>query len=1536
MAKVKKVKTNKKNTKMRRTVLGALSAVFMISALIVAAIPSSQSSASMEPEGAQQLDPFIEQLQIKLKNDSIPYTTPGDSTMATSINEFQSAYPKKNPNPTSGSPVYTNQDGSLLIEKDSNGNGIVVGLNNNTASSISIPNTTVAFDINGGYALTSDATPKKIYWLSQESVPDPSDPAGTPTVVSSITPWVNTDGGYSVDDSTRRVTLDEGLRICVEDSTNGDIIIADKKYKEITTENISTYPILQIGGPDTNGKGVFENCTATSFTIGDKIEYIGERAFANVRGLKSLSIPDSVTYVGDYAFLNSGIESVSGANKVESFGTGCFAKSMLKNFTVGTNTDAIGPFCFADCQSLSAVELSSIRFLSDGAFYKCKALQYLMMPSSLPSVNHMNFVAYGCENLKKIQLPETASGKFAYDNVTACQRLQEAIIMSPNITLDCGVEFAKAVENSGKPNRFDDHMYGNYSGAEGGLRHDVDCFGPLNLGIFSENPREYYQNVFSNFIIRGSHDSTTPNNDYNYAIKHGIAYSYIGDMLEEKIEIFHHDYTYIMEPGTSSILTDIKPGASTPTLNALLMPSKIGPYQVTGLDSQTMHALNNENKSDEVAYVEVPSTYTTIGPNTFSGFTGLRTVKFDNAMNIQEIGSDAFKTNTSKPVGGTDDGMLRFIGTVSKDGVTSVPYDYCMQEANSYNNPTGWDKQYITYCTPFPTNQQIQLKVQTDPVTHQTTDAQPTLVAIPSLGQITDSASSTTYSLDPYYEDVENGQLVGIKTKGYNSGWTLEQFTTDLTDIEQLAVNACTRPEIPYGVMAYDYTPATETQPTKSVFNADGVTGNDDLVAITMNSIKSIGEDTFKGNDNLVRIEMRSSGEADGEKIGNNAFGGLANLETVILPNTLSEMGIAPFRDCVKLTGNGVDLGSGGKFSIANDIIYEAIDGGQRIVECLPIRGNGTDGTSNMIGTQDATGVIEIAPLAFYKCKYLKEADLSAAEVKRLPESAFENAEELQKCMLGDKIKNIGPNAFKKTKLYEITIPGMGVAIDTEAFETNKPLKLRGYRDSGVDSFAEEFPNYTFEEIRNVCIISFVDTLAESEDKKELGTKMVETGSTLGEPVNYNPPVHDGYTFIGWDPEDYYTQVVTGNMTVKTVYSDNAEANYIIGYYINEVDDAPFYKETVARDGFAAGPPAAVMRAVESAKPGYEFVGWSPSNFADIPITKDLKVVAQYVYTGVFPSAQPSVSGNTPGPSAYPSSNPGGGSGSGGTTVPTVPTDAPDTDSNDSAGTSSDNDGNSGNNEGSNGSNSGNNNSGTSGGNNNSTGNNNNNSGNNNSGTNNSQQSGSTVSGNRPGSSSSQTSSTTNGSSSIHVTKSGISNTGVAGVNVNGSQDNYVVKVSDSEEARTLAQQALLSEYGNLDSIKYFAMDISLYDSTGTTKLENETGVSVDVTIPIPDALREYGGNNMIGSVKGGQLEKLNNRFTTIDGVPCMTFTATHFSPYAIYVDTNNLTASGIIDTTPKTADPLEPKWFLAIGLALLSILMFLLRGPKNQIILSE
>lgn len=186
-----------------------------------------------------------------------------------------------------------------------------------------------------------------------------------------------------------------------------------------------------------------------------------------------------------------------------------------------------------------------------------------------------------------------------------------------------------------------------------------------------------------------------------------------------------------------------------------------------------------------------------------------------------------------------------------------------------------------------------------------------------------------------------------------------------------------------------------------------------------------------------------------------------------------------------------------------------------------------------------------------------------------------------------------------------------------------------------------------------------------------------------------------------------------------------------------------------------------------------------------------------------------------------------------------------------------------------------------------------------------------------------------NGSTRVDIEKPGISNRDLATANTNGSSDNFIVKISETDEATRAVAAALTNKYGTLDNILYYAMDISLYDSTGTTKITDTTGLSVDITIPIPDSLVAYGGNNMAGAViNGDQLESLNESFTTINGVPCIRFRATHFSPYTIYVDTGNL-VEGMLDVTPKTGDPIHPKWFLSLGLACLSIILFLKKDKK-------
>ena len=75
-----------------------------------------------------------------------------------------------------------------------------------------------------------------------------------------------------------------------------------------------------------------------------------------------------------------------------------------------------------------------------------------------------------------------------------------------------------------------------------------------------------------------------------------------------------------------------------------------------------------------------------------------------------------------------------------------------------------------------------------------------------------------------------------------------------------------------------------------------------------------------------------------------------------------------------------------------------------------------------------------------------------------------------------------------------------------------------------------------------------------------------------------------------------------------------------------------------------------------------------------------------------------------------------------------------------------------------------------------------------------------------------------------------------------------------------------------------------------------------------------------------------NTLFKTIDGIACMSFVPPHFSPYVVYVDTNNLAAGQMLDATPKTGDPIHPKWFLAMGMACLSVILFTTGDRKKKI----
>ncbi len=666
-------------------------------------------------------------------------------------------------------------------------------------------------------------------------------------------------------------------------------------------------------------------------------------------------------------------------------------------------------------------------------------------------------------------------------------------------------------------------------------------------------------------------------------------------------------------------------------------------------------------------------------------------------------------------------------------------------------------------------------------------------------------------------------------------------------------------------------------------------------------------EKQIKGNDRILSVIMSTV-----KSLPDYAFDSCERLQSVVLGEGCTDIGTAPFRGCTSL-----DTVAGNSSYIAeNGLIYSVNpDESYTIEECLAGRGNLDKIKTPYINSTTDPAIAKVSaitPGAFEDCDHITRVYLdTATQLKILPQNCFNDCEKLQSVDLPESIKRIEDKAFGGNKAITVTIPSSTTNIATDAFEHESTNTIVGYKGGSPEDYADFYDIY-FETMDSKYKVVFID-----HDTTPLcDAQYIAEGKSAVAPEE---PVREGYTFTGWFPS--FTNV-TSDLIVLAQYTSNTqdENKFTVTFYDdNNNIVGPVQKIAKGDSAVAPLPPV---------KSGYTFKEWKPNTYTNVQ--KDLDIIAYYE-KNESSSASPGASGSgtSPTPTASgtssSSTNEGtkytasvsGGSGSGsyaaGTVVTisayatgdgkvfdkwtTASTGVGFLDATSATTTFTMPAGNV-----------------------------------TITATYKTALSASTGSGNAATSSSGTGGtggSSNNNGTTVQITKPGITDSGFA--SVNGSLDNFVVKITEDAAATTAAVEALQRQYGDISKIRYLPMDISLYDSTGTTKITDTAGITVDITIPLPNDLVSYAGNNKAASTAGGVLENLNSKFTTIDGVPYINFTATHFSPYVIYVDTENLT-EGMIDATPKTGDFLHPKWFLVIGLASMSMLLFLKRDKSSTI----
>ncbi|MBR4644698.1 MAG: leucine-rich repeat domain-containing protein [Bacteroidaceae bacterium] len=218
----------------------------------------------------------------------------------------------------------------------------------------------------------------------------------------------------------KRVTLNCNACVSKDWAAASNYGLASNLFGSEVTEYILGENITAIGN------FFFTNCTSIpSIALPKRLKRIGKNAFAGCTSIKSIEIPDSVTIINDYAFRDcSCLSNVNLSESLYSLGIGTFLNcSSLSSIVIPNSVQKVGLVAFdgtaiktpiyndniffylpTDYVGSYAVP-NGIKYIGNGAFYKCSNLESVTLPKSLKEIRDDAF-SY-CTKLQMITLPDS-------------------------------------------------------------------------------------------------------------------------------------------------------------------------------------------------------------------------------------------------------------------------------------------------------------------------------------------------------------------------------------------------------------------------------------------------------------------------------------------------------------------------------------------------------------------------------------------------------------------------------------------------------------------------------------------------------------------------------------------------------------------------------------------------------------------------------------------------------------------------------------------------------------------------------------------------------------------------------------------------------------------------------------------------------------------------------------------------------------------------------------------------------------------------
>ena len=169
----------------------------------------------------------------------------------------------------------------------------------------------------------------------------------------------------------------------------GELLLNSQDKAEIEVAQsvgiaVNPYEITDEGElVSSNGNLLLMDEETGALRLPESVTSIGEGAFSNLEGLKTIIIPGTVKEIKRDAFRNN---------------------KDLETVIMEEGVEIIGVHAFSYCNNLKRVDMpESLKEIGQSAFYTCTNLKEIVIPENVAKIQYWTFS--GCYNLENIQLP---------------------------------------------------------------------------------------------------------------------------------------------------------------------------------------------------------------------------------------------------------------------------------------------------------------------------------------------------------------------------------------------------------------------------------------------------------------------------------------------------------------------------------------------------------------------------------------------------------------------------------------------------------------------------------------------------------------------------------------------------------------------------------------------------------------------------------------------------------------------------------------------------------------------------------------------------------------------------------------------------------------------------------------------------------------------------------------------------------------------------------------------------------------------------